>query len=92
MKEAGVVPRLLHVRVQLIYLALSEVVGDQHAEENGQHAEGLESQDGSPQGPIFLDQTRCAVDAGGTSFLTGAALQEVPRIYCSILRRAFPYV
>lgn len=61
-------------------LAPSEVVGDEHAEEDGQHAAGLAGEDGCPQRPVLLDQAGHVVLAGGASLAAGPARQPGPPV------------
>lgn len=61
-------------------LAPSEVVGDEHAEEHGQHAAGLAGQHGRPQRPVLLDQAGRIVLAGDTARAARPARQPGPPV------------
>lgn len=61
-------------------LAPSEVVGHEHAEEDGQHAAGLARQHRRPQHLVLLDQAGRVVLTGGTAWAARAAPQPGPPV------------
>lgn len=60
----------------LAYLAPAAAVGDQHAQEDGQHAAGLAGQHCCPQGRGLLCQAWRGVQAAGAALSTRLALKQ----------------
>lgn len=63
----------------LLCLALAAAVGDQHAQEDSQHAAGLAGHHCCPQCWGLLHQAGCGIHAAGTALGTWLAPQQSPR-------------
>lgn len=59
-------------------LGLAAAIGDQHAQEDGQHAARLRGQHHCPQRGVFLHQARRGVQAAGAALSTRLAPQQPP--------------